>query len=334
MPKKAQVPQVEEDPEGQNALIPVEKIDAPAIFGEGKVNLVLDYIREQVGTVVADVETNDGRATLRSVAYRITRSKTLVEEKGKAYADDLTKRLGAINKNRRTLRDKLDALRDEVRQPLTDWEAAEKKRTDAIADRINWLIGAGQTAGTSSADIAEVLEEVRGKELSAELYGERMGEAAIAKDVATSNLERALKAAQKREAEAAELEILRKEKEARDIEDRARRAAESAAETARLQAERQAQARIDAAEKEAREAREAAEKVQRDADERERLNALQARQQELDDELRAKNLEHVGKCWQEAAEALMEWADLNSDQAATVVTLIAHNRIPNILIKY
>ena len=99
--------------EPQTALIEVERIDAPAIFGEGQTGQVLDYIRSQVGDLVADMSTAKGRAEIKSVAYKITRSKTLLDDAGKAYAADLKKRVAAIDGNRRTIRDELDKLRDQ-----------------------------------------------------------------------------------------------------------------------------------------------------------------------------------------------------------------------------
>ena len=37
-----------------------------------------------------------------------------------------------IDESRRIVRERLDALKDEVRKPLTDWENAESARKDAL----------------------------------------------------------------------------------------------------------------------------------------------------------------------------------------------------------
>src|SRR5258708_3289999 len=65
---------------------------------------------------------------MASLASKVARSKTALNEMGKNLVSELKAKTGAIDSERRTIRERLDALKDEVRRPLTDWKNADKER--------------------------------------------------------------------------------------------------------------------------------------------------------------------------------------------------------------
>ena len=99
--------------------------------------------RAEVRAEVYDITTEDGRERIKSVAYKIARSKTTLDEIGKEHVADIKAKSAAIDKERKTIRDRLDALKEEVRGPLTAWEDAEEKR---VGDNEAALVAIIETA--------------------------------------------------------------------------------------------------------------------------------------------------------------------------------------------
>lgn len=325
---------IQESSESQ-ALISAEQIDAKHVFGEGRTDKVLAFIRDQIPDVVVDVQTTAGRAELRSLAYKIRRSKTVLDDVGKQFAADLKATVKAIDTNRKTLRDSLDTLHDEIRRPLTEYEEAEKARAADVARWIENIRAAGVAAGTTpAAEIRERIARVKAIECTETCFDERAGEAAQQKDIALRNLERALEAEERREAEAAELARLRQEaidREKREAEERREREAE---ERGRIMAENAARAEREAAERQALEAQRAAEKRAAAAE----FDLQQAREKQerekAAEEARRQDRERRATVHTAIVQSLVDWADLPKDEAETVMTLIVSGRIPNVSVRY
>ena len=98
-------------------------------FKPNGADAVLSALKEEVRKVAAmlDISTPSGREAIASLAYKVARSKTALDEKGKELVGAIKKQSGEIDAERKRVRDELDALKDEVRKPLTDWEDAEKE---------------------------------------------------------------------------------------------------------------------------------------------------------------------------------------------------------------
>lgn len=118
-------------------LLVIGQINAVTVFGrEGGSQSVIDAIRNQVKGLVLDISTAKGRDEIKSVAYKIARTKTALDDEGKRLKADMQKTVDLVDAERKKIRDDLDALKEEVRKPLTDWENAEKLRVQIREDRI------------------------------------------------------------------------------------------------------------------------------------------------------------------------------------------------------
>lgn len=117
--------------EQSTELVAVASLVPAVIFKEGGADPVIEKIEEQARSVVLDVSTEKGRKEIASLAYRIARSKTALDEMGKELGDDLRKKKDAIDSERRKVRSRLEALQDEIRKPLTEFEGKEKSRIAA-----------------------------------------------------------------------------------------------------------------------------------------------------------------------------------------------------------
>lgn len=255
------------------ALVPPKETALQVFQVENGLDPYLAKIRAEIDSFVPDVTTRKGREAIASIAHRVARSKTALDNVGKDLVAELKEIPKKIDAERKRVRDTLDAWKDEVRKPLDDWQAAEDARIDRHQAVIDELNERGAEAGTYDADylrnsIATVEAVVIGEHLE-----EFEAEAARAKDKALTALRSALAVREKHAAEQAELAELRRQQAERDAQDERDRIARDAAERATREAEQRAQADRDAAAQRERDALAAAEQS--------RLNAELAEQRRI-----------------------------------------------------
>lgn len=237
----------------------------------------LAWVREEIDAFSADVSTNKGRKEIASMAFKVAKCKTALDGLGKDLVTELKEKPKKVDAERKRMRDLLDQWKDEVRQPLTEWEQAEAARVEAIKGRLNDFDAPttdldGKTY--PSAQLRAVLEFIESIAID-ESWEEFTSEAARAKDSAITRFRGAIAAAEKYEAEQAELEKLRAEAAAREQADREARIAQEAKE----RAEAEARAKHEAAERQAKEAAERREREYREAQQAAQAEA-QRREQE------------------------------------------------------
>ncbi|MBX9594066.1 MAG: hypothetical protein K2X46_06865, partial [Roseomonas sp.] len=204
------------------ALVPVE------VFAPGGVLALVSRLETEARAVKRDISTPQGRASIKSLAYKIARSKTALDEMGKALNEDAQAKINAVNADRKVVRERLDALADEVRAPLTAWENEEKARVAGHEAALAAMVApSGYGTHETAAEIAERIASLRA--YPARDWREFSARAADTLAAEIDRMEVLHAAAVKREAEAAELARLRAE-----AEERARQ------EAARLQVEREA----------------------------------------------------------------------------------------------
>lgn len=235
-----------------------------SFFTDGK-NLDGLYlqIEKMAKGLVADTSTKDGIAQIKSCARQIASVKKKVDDIGKDVVADLKKLPGIIDNNRKTFRERMEDLQDEVRRPVTEIENRE--------DEIDGIKGIHlKLAMADSAQIRNDLEYVKAIPLTEEKWHESLEKATKAVKGEISALELLLGAAEKREADARRLKeleekqaeaerIIREQKIKEEAERRAREEAEAraAAEKARLEREKQeAERKAAEAERRAQEAKE------------------------------------------------------------------------------
>lgn len=119
-------------------LVPVEKLDVPAIFTGDALDPLLVSIEQRARSLVPDLSTTKGRAEVASMAYKVSRCKTFLDGAGKDFVAELKKQTAGVDEKRRIVRERLDALRDEVRKPLDAWEE-ERTKADNEIGRINGM---------------------------------------------------------------------------------------------------------------------------------------------------------------------------------------------------
>lgn len=222
--------------------------ELPSLFTDNKIGEILDRIKSDALAVAPDVSTSRGRKDIASLAHKVARSKTALDNAGKQLTEEARKQIEAVNAQRRQVRDDLDALKAQVRKPLEDWEAAEEARKAGHRERMKLFAPDRTDWQMPSAEIETIIDEIEAIEID-DSWEEFRTMAEDAKGEAWTKYTADRRAAQAREEQAAELERLRKEKEEREAKEREeaeRRQKEEAESRAREEAR---QARKDHAER-------------------------------------------------------------------------------------
>lgn len=312
----------------------IEQLNPVSIFKAGGIAPIINAIRYEALSEVPDLSTEKGRKAVASNAFKVAKSKTLLDKMGKALADSLNEKLKPINAERKIARDELDKLRDEVRQPLTIWEEDQSRIAFAKIEkekqkRLTLLREADHEIGLllhekyqREVQEAERLEVERVQcELDAETARQKKA------------VEDAAEAARVEAERLAEEAVATAEREAQDAINRQK-------ETERLAKEQAEQAeadRITEAEKVERDKAEAAALA-----EHQRLDAIQAEKDRAaeeeaemvrEKEKREANSRHVGGIRKAAKEALMA-SGITESQAKNVVMLINSGSVPAVSIQY
>jgi colicin import membrane protein len=315
-----------------------------------------------------DLTTEKGRKAIASLAFKVARTKTAIDDAGKKLNEEARARINAVDEARREIREQLDALKAEVRRPLTEWEEAEKVREERAGAELARLREAGRVEFMDTAEGVQArIAALEATAIDADLFRESAGIAEAARADAISALQAAHARLVREETERAELERLRAEKAEQERAEAEKRAAEEA-ERQRIEAEKAEQerlARIQAeaeerakaeAERKAQEEREAAERAHAEALAAERRRAEEAEaaaKAELDriareeaeraaiaereaaeQARRAADREHRGKIMGVAKEAIMEAGPVNEAAARAIVLAIAAGNVPAVSIEF
>lgn len=233
-------------------IIELPKSNAIQVFTEpGGIDPYLQKIREEALSHVPDLSTKTSRAAIASIAAKVARSKTYLEDAGKQLCDaeraKIDATLSAVMASRKRIKEELDALRDEVRKPLTEWENAEAERKGRIETRIEAMRKLPEI-GSEAISIEKHLKRLEKTEID-ESFGEYTAEAALARTHSIHACQARLDEQIRIEANMGELEDLRKKQADNDKKVIEEELEKQAADRARIEFEREAKAKLEAEKK-------------------------------------------------------------------------------------
>jgi len=251
------------------------------------------HIQHEVDAFKPDTNTEKGRKAIKAFAYKITRTKTAIDDAGKLLNEDARARINAVDAERRVVKEKLTALAAEVRRPLTEWEDAEEERVAECRAVIEGIKSAAVvTIEDTAATVRTRGAEVWNIAIDDDKFRDMAPEAVAAKEMAVSALKSALARLTKEEADRAELDRLRAEAAAREERDRAEREAREAEERAAAEAKAAEERRV-ADERAVEERRIAAEKAEAERIERAKQEAAAAAERAAKEEQAKRDREHA-----------------------------------------
>lgn len=341
-------------------VVQLNKIKAMDLFlAENGLDPVIEFIKSQAQSVVADINTKKGRDLLKSMAYQVTRSKTAIDAVRKDLVDDLKSKPKIIDNEGRRCREILDALAEEIKRPAIEFENAEKAR---IEGHQNFIISIASSREiyehSATSDIQEKLEWLQSLTIDESLE-EFEDQAHRELKASIDSVSKSLARRKKQEADQAELERLQKEAEEkaraeyeaeliRNAEENARKLAEEKAEQDRLNAEkaqRDAEERANKAEQDRIEAEEKAEQVRIELERKAQQAAIDAEQKLIrEQEEQAKELarqkaareadiEHRKKINNEILLELVK-TGITEEQGKKIIEKIVRGEVPNTVINY
>jgi len=351
-----------------NELIVPSKETALTVYQtQNGLDPFLEHIRKEIDAFVPDVTTKKGRDAIASIAYKVAKSKTALDDVGKELVNDLKELPKKIDAERKRVREILDAWKEEVRKPLTEWEQAEEQRISCHKTKIEGISRATHDLDElDSATIKNRIAEIESMVTDAVNFEEFEVEAVHTKEGVLNKLKYALEKRGQYESEQAELARLRAEAAAREQKEREERIAKEAREAAikaaeekakleheaaerrelelKLQVEKAEREKLEAVRREElaiKEALERAERLKIEAEERQKAAIEAEKKRQSDEEARIEkeriereqNVAHMKKINNEALKAFVE-NGLNEDCAKLAISLIAKKLITNITINY
>lgn len=171
---------------------------------------LLAEIEAEIAALPIKLTTASGREAISSLSGSISSRKARIVEAGLALTEGWRKQTTAVNLIKKAASDGLDALRDKARQPLTDWENAEKERKAAIAGALTTFAQAAIVpAGSTIESIAATVARIEAMQIGPE-FGDSEERARQDKATALARLDEARIAIERANAERAELDALRK----------------------------------------------------------------------------------------------------------------------------
>ena len=295
----------------------------PEIYGVGKVNDYYDRVKDYASKEIPDVSTAKGRAAIASLSGKVSSSKTAVEKPGRAYLKKIKEKSKIIEAELRDFVILMDKLRDDTRQPLTDWEneqeriKAEKEAEEARQALLLQI--------ENDHEIALLMNEKFDREaVEAKALAEQQRieyEARIAAEAA----EKATREAEEKAAQAqrdAQLAIERAERQKAEAEAAVLRQQQEAELAAKRAAEKAEQDKLFAIEQER----------QRVATENKRLADIKAAEDAAEAK-RIANKNHQKKINNEILDDLV-LLGCSEDLAKSIITSIAKDQIRNLFIRY
>ncbi|MFK3595580.1 hypothetical protein OLV17_08115 [Klebsiella pneumoniae] len=317
-------------------LVVIEKKNAMAVFtNNDQLDPLIEAIEKEARSLVPDVTTKKGRDAIASMAHKVARSKTYIDNAGKDLVAELKALPKQIDESRRVVRERLDALKDEVRRPLTEWEAEQERVKDeeamltlhvealAMNEEFDRQLAARIE---SDHEMALLMNDAFDRE-----QAEKKAEAERLRIAREEEIKRQAEEKAKREAaEQAQREIdaaAAREREAILAKERAEREQREAAE----RAEREKQAAVEA---ERRKAQEEADRIRREAEQREQARLAEEKRKADEQARREADVKHRKAVGTEIVKALLANTSLTRDQAIEVLTAVKDGRIPHTGISY
>lgn len=332
---------------------------------EGGAQALFERIAVQARSIVPDLSTDKGRKEIASVARKVASTKTAFDAHGKSLKEQYTVITNKIDADRKLFRDQCDALRDEIRQPLTDWENAKKAREAVIESKIAEFDKGRVDEGSPATLIKSVIAEIESIQVD-DSFEDLQDVAKLRKYECLEHMRAVLVAREKYEAEQAELEAKRQAEAIRQQQERDAQIAREATEKAQREAEEKARfeaerVQREKAESEQREARLKAEKEaavlreqqlkaqaeqqakQAEIDkqqaieaERVRIEQQQLAQVQAEKEAQAareKNVAHKKKICGEALQGLIDLG-ISAERGRDILNAINKGLVPHVSIKF
>jgi len=332
-------------------LIEIKDLKPEEVFTIVGIAPIIETVKMKVKDFVPDMTTKQGREEIASMAYKVARSKTLIDDLGKEFVSGIKEKAKVVDAARKKSWDELEKLQKDLRQPLTEYEQKEERRIQGHKIRLEKLQSYLsfnpeniQQAKFAIENIQLVVDSGPLEEFETSYLKSR--------EEAFVCLNKKLQVLIESENNKLELERLKKKNQELERAEHERKIAEEAALKAQEQAEDKAKQEKLAYEKEMQAQLQKAEFEKKKA-EQEKIDAQnrliaeefnqkekerifkEAQDKKLAEEKKiSEDMEHRKKCNQEALTDICEHAGIGQDGAKKLIIAIVQCKIRHINLKY
>ncbi|HIE1494166.1 TPA: hypothetical protein ACXJFH_001347 [Enterobacter kobei] len=317
-------------------LVVIEKQNAMAVFTtKEQLEPIIEAIEKEARSLVPDVSTRKGRDAIASMAHKVARSKTYIDNAGKDLVAELKALPKQIDESRRIVRERLDALKDEVRLPLTEWEAEQEriKAEEAMNSLHAEALGMNEEFDRQRAAQIEADHEMA-LLMNDKFDRDREEQRRLAEQAQREHEERIKREAAeqaRRDAEAkhkAEIEAAAR----READEKAR--ADAAERKRKEDAERAEREKKEAIAAEKRKAQEEADRIKRETEQKEAARLAEEKRIADEQAKREADVKHRKTVGTNIVNALTSHTSLTREQAIEVLTALKDDLIPCAKIHY
>jgi colicin import membrane protein len=247
-------------------------VTAQSLFIDGKLDEILERIKEDALNILTDPTTEKGRKEIKSIAYKVAQSKTFIDDTGKTLTEQWRAQTNKVNADRKKAETFLVNLQEQIRRPVTEHENREKARVKEREDAIEEIRSLAQLSGPmepaeyqARIDRIEVISwRYDFMEFTTKMQTMKDGAIALLTAQKADREQAIADKARLDELERINAARIQAEREAKIAEDAARaatEAAERAAQKAKEEADALAKAELDRVEREAAAAKQKAEEA-------------------------------------------------------------------------
>lgn len=328
-------------------LVVIEKTNALAVFtSQEQLDPLIEAIEKEARSLVPDLSTKKGRDAIASMAHKVARSKTYIDNAGKDLVAELKALPKQIDESRRLVRERLDALKDEVRRPLTEWEAKQERLK---AEEAMNAMHEEALVMNENIDLQRAIQYESDHEMALlmnEKFDRDAVEAKAEKERKRIAYEEELKRLAENAARLAMEQEAQREREESAHREAVLKAQAEQAERDRIEAEQRAEReKKEAAEKaerdkrqaiaeEQRKAHEEAERIKRENEQKEQARLAEEKRIKDEEARRAADENHRKVIGTAVVNGLIAHAGLSREDAIAAFVALKENLIPHVNINY
>ena len=333
--------------EATGLSIVIEAKNALAVFTQpDHIESILQQVEKEVNSFVPDVSTKKGRDAIASLGLKVAKTKTYLDGLGKDLVTEYKEVPKKIDASRKTVRDRLDALKEKVLLPKLEYEAEQERIAAEAAYAAMWQeahemdarITAERAAKKESDhEMALLMNDAFDRDAKAkadEIERLRKAHEEFIAQQAAEKAKREVEEKARQEVAAAE----QRERDAKLAQERAEQTAKDAAAKAERDAkelaERVGREKQEAIDAEKRKAQQEAERVQREAKQKEDVRLAEEKRVADEAAARAANEAHRKTVGTAVVNGLIEHAGLTREQAIVTLCAIKDSKIPHTNIHY
>jgi colicin import membrane protein len=165
----------------QPALIPTNIVDpknpvdvAPLVLNAAAFDEFYMRLEIELAESTPDVTTEKGRKSISSLAYKVSRCKTIIDDAGKSLNEDARAKIAVVDEARRGIRSRLEDLQTRIKAPLDAWTVAEEKRVNAASEIKSVLAAAGSNPapiGCSAVSVRNRIADIGALDIDPDVFG-------------------------------------------------------------------------------------------------------------------------------------------------------------------